>query len=152
MEIKVGKRPEYMEKLTRKQCNAIIKTRASMLPVKNNFKKGSKTDNQCRFCKMVKETQEHIIQECPKMTSRRGMSITYNDIFRDDVEKLREAANVIIAIEETVRKAPHSRPACAPPLKEWATRLIRANAKQQQQQHKATDLIDRAVVTPYTAL
>ena len=33
-EIRVGKRPEYMEKSTRKQCNAIIKTRASMLPVK----------------------------------------------------------------------------------------------------------------------
>ena len=105
MEIKVGKRPEYMKKLTRKQCNAIIKTRASMLPVKNNFKKGSKTDNQCRFCKMEKETQEHIIQECPKMTSRRGMSISYNDIFRDDVEKLREAANVIIAIQETLSEA-----------------------------------------------
>ena len=54
---------------------------------------------------MEKETQEHIIQECPKMTSRRGMSITYNDIFRDDVEKLREAANVIIAIEETLSEA-----------------------------------------------
>ena len=35
----------------------------------------------------------------------------------------------------TYQPAWHSRPACAPPPKEWATWLIRANAKQQQQQH-----------------
>ena len=76
-----------------------------MLPVKNNFKKGSKTDNKCRFCKTEMETQEHIIQECPKLTSRRGLNVTYNDIFMEDVEKLREAANVIISIEEILSEA-----------------------------------------------
>ena len=38
-DIKVGKRTQYMEKLTRKQCNAILKARASMLPVKKQLQK-----------------------------------------------------------------------------------------------------------------
>ena len=36
--LKIGIRPDYMNKLTRKQRNAIIKTRASMLSVKTNHK------------------------------------------------------------------------------------------------------------------
>ena len=32
-EIKIGVRPKYMDKLSRKQCNAIIRTRASVLMV-----------------------------------------------------------------------------------------------------------------------
>ena len=41
-DIKADKRPIYMEKLNRKECSVIIRTRASMLPVKNNLKKGVK--------------------------------------------------------------------------------------------------------------
>ena len=37
---KVGIRPKYMDQLTRKQCNAILKTRASMIMAKANCKKG----------------------------------------------------------------------------------------------------------------
>ena len=33
-DMQVGKRPQCMEKLTRKQCNAILKAGAPMLPVK----------------------------------------------------------------------------------------------------------------------
>ena len=36
--LKFGIRPNYMEKLTTK-CNAIIKSTASMLPVRTNYKK-----------------------------------------------------------------------------------------------------------------
>ena len=93
--IRVGKRPEYMEKLTRKQCNAMIQTRASMLPVKNTFKKGSRMDNQCRFCKTHVETQEHIIEECQTLRSRRGRKIAYKDIFMGDVKKLEDIGNAI---------------------------------------------------------
>ena len=35
----INKRLEYLEKLNRKECNAIIKNRTSMLPVKMNKKK-----------------------------------------------------------------------------------------------------------------
>ena len=55
--IQVGKRPAYMDKLTRKQCKAIIKTRALMLAVKTNFKRANETDPVYRFCAKEKETQ-----------------------------------------------------------------------------------------------
>ena len=38
-EIKVGTRQKYMDKLNRKQCNAILRARSSMLMVKENYKK-----------------------------------------------------------------------------------------------------------------
>ena len=67
-------------------------------------------------------------------------NIAYNDIFMEDVKKLeKKAADAIISIEEILSKAeaslktPPSRPAWAPPPQKWATRLIRAYAKQQQQ-------------------
>ena len=47
--IQVRKRPAYMDKLTRKQCNAIINTRASMLAAKENFKRDNETNPVCRF-------------------------------------------------------------------------------------------------------
>ena len=50
----INKRPEYLEKLNRKECNAIIKTRTSMLPVKMNKKK-----------QIPKEHRVQILQELP---------------------------------------------------------------------------------------
>ena len=103
-DIKVGKRPQYMEKLTRKQCNAILKARASMLPVKNNFKNGCKKDTQCRYCKTEVETQEHILQKCPEIERKMG-NIIYNKIFQEEVEELEKTANFIIKVEEELSKA-----------------------------------------------
>ena len=103
-DIKVGKRPQYMEKLTRKQCNAILKARASMLPVKNNFKNGCKKDTQCRYCKTEVETQEHILQKCPEIERKVG-HIIYNRIFQEEVEELEKTANFIIKVEEELSKA-----------------------------------------------
>ena len=48
--LKIGIRPDYMNKLTRKQCNAVIKTRASMLSVKTNHKKSNGSNLVCKFC------------------------------------------------------------------------------------------------------
>ena len=50
----INKRPEYLEKLNRKECNAIIKTRTSMPPVKMNKKK-----------QIPKEHLLQILQELP---------------------------------------------------------------------------------------
>ena len=36
--IGIGKRPRYMERLTRKQCIAILRARTGMLPIKANQK------------------------------------------------------------------------------------------------------------------
>ena len=103
-DVKVGKRPQYMEKLTRKQCNALLKARASMLPVKNNFKNGCKKDTQCRYCKTEVETQEHILQKCPEVERKVG-HIIYNRIFQEEVEELEKTANFIMKVEEELSKA-----------------------------------------------
>ena len=93
-DITSGKRPLYMEKLNRKECSAIIRTRASMLPVKNNFKKGCKNDLLCRFCKKETETQEHILQTCPEIRERCGQTIEYKEIFQEDVEELKKSSQL----------------------------------------------------------
>ena len=54
--IDIGKRPRYMERLTRKQCSAIPRARAGMLPVKANQKRQHKEDLIFRFCKQQEET------------------------------------------------------------------------------------------------
>ena len=43
-------RPEYMTKLSRKQCNALMKVRSSMIPCKINHKNQYKDNVECRFC------------------------------------------------------------------------------------------------------
>ena len=50
----VGKRPEYMNKLTRKQASIIFKARTRMLNVKENYK-SKYTNNQCRACGRMKK-------------------------------------------------------------------------------------------------
>ena len=46
---KNGVRPKYMHKLSRKQCNAIIRTRASMVMVKANYKNEYGPNLTCRL-------------------------------------------------------------------------------------------------------
>ena len=100
----VGKRPEYMDKLTRKQCNAIIKTRSSMLAAKANFKRANETDPVCRFCAKEKETQEHVLQHCPKVENRTTTcTIEYRDIFKENTATLKVIATEIIRIEEVMK-------------------------------------------------
>ena len=101
--ILVGKRPDYMDKLTRKQCNAIIKTRSSMLAAKANFKRANETDPVCRFCVKEKETQEHVLQHCPKVENR-TTTIEYQDIFKENIARLKEIATEIITIEEEMTR------------------------------------------------
>ena len=102
-EIKVGTRPKYMDKLNRKQCNAILRARASMLMVKENYKKQYENNLLCRFCENHNETQEHILQDCTKI-KRSKEKITYSKIFEEDTEPLREIANEIIKIEECLKE------------------------------------------------
>ena len=100
--ILVGKRPEYMDKLTRKQCNAIIKTRSSMLAAKANFKRANETNPACRFCAKEEETQEHVLQHCPKVENR-TTTIEYQEIFKEETERLKEITAEIIRIEEVMK-------------------------------------------------
>ena len=102
-EIKVGTRPTYMDKLNRKQCNAILRARSSMLMVKENYKKQYESNLLCRFCDNYNETQEHILQDCTKI-KRSKEKIIYSKIFEEDTEPLREIANEIIKIEECLKE------------------------------------------------
>ena len=61
------RRPEYTERLTRKQIQAILRARTSVMTGKMNHKNGHET-LKCRYCCEADETQEHIIQECTKIT------------------------------------------------------------------------------------
>ena len=108
--ISPGKRPPYIEKLTRKQCNAIIKARSRMIPVKTN-QKDAHQDTICRLCKEAEETQEHILTECPTNDSKIPDGIKYIDLFDDsddNVDNLKVASNSIIKtiehLEERARK------------------------------------------------
>ena len=88
-------RPKYMEKLSRKQCNAIIRTRSSMLPIKTNLKATFKDDLTCRLCGNQDEDQKHVLTECTKNPEK--IEIPYEDLFKDDNwEKLKVAAEKII--------------------------------------------------------
>ena len=100
--IEIGVRPKYMDKLNRKQCNAILRARASMLMTKSNYKKIHETNLLCRFCKKSEETQEHILQDCLKIDRTMG-KIEYNRIFEDEIGPLKEIAESIIKIEEILR-------------------------------------------------
>ena len=64
--MKPGERPRYMEKLTRKQCRIIIKTRSRMLPVKENMV-NNQENLQCRMWGEHPETKKHIIEDCQKI-------------------------------------------------------------------------------------
>ena len=99
---KVGQRPKYMDKLSRKQCSAVLRARASMIMVKENYKTGQENTNLCRFCKENKETQEHIIQECTKIERTCGKT-SYEKIFEENTETLKTIAEEIIKLEEILR-------------------------------------------------
>ena len=84
-------RPEYMTKLRRKQCNALIKVRSSMIPCKTNQKIQYKDNVKCRFCEVHQETQKHILTECKNNPHK--INRPYKELFSDkNCEKLKEAA------------------------------------------------------------
>ena len=94
-------RPEYMTKLSRKQCNALMKVRSSMIPCKMNQKTQYKENAECRFCKVHQETQKHILTECKKNPHR--INRPYKELFSDEnCEKLKEAAEKIMKTVETM--------------------------------------------------
>ena len=58
-----GKRPEYMNRLSRNECSAIIRARSRMIPVKKN-QQNQHQNMTCRFCKDQNstETQHRRVQ------------------------------------------------------------------------------------------
>ena len=60
-----GKRAQYLELLTRKECKAIFSARTRMMNVNGNYHNRN-TDPTCRACGNKTETQEHILEEMKK--------------------------------------------------------------------------------------
>ncbi len=104
-EIKPAQRPEYMNKLTRKQCTAILKVRTRMLPVLEN-RKTAQNSNTCRWCKTEPETQIHIIDECHAIRQNfKNHTIKYEEMFQNHPkEKMTEIANHINDIIDQINE------------------------------------------------
>ena len=97
------RRPEYMERLTRKQSQAILRAITSMMTVKMNHKNGHET-LKCIYCCEADETQEHIIQECTKIT-RDEKTIRYAEIFKvNNTETNRAIARALIEINQKINE------------------------------------------------
>ena len=122
-----------MNKLTRKQCNAIIKTRASMLSVKTNHKKSNESNLVCKFWSETEETQEHTLQTCQKVGIR-VTKIKYEDVFKEEASKLKEVSEEIIRVENLLKNPSKQHELLA---HEWATPAIWAYALQQQHKLRA---------------
>ena len=125
-----------MNKLTRKQCNAIIKTRASMLSVKTNHKKSNGPNLVCRFCSETEETQENILQTCQKV-GKRVTKLKYGDAFKEDTSKLKKISEEIIRVENLLKNPSKQHELLT---HEWATRTIWAYALQQQTNNNNNNL------------
>ncbi len=100
-----GKRPDYMNKMRRKQCGAIMKVRTQTLQCKMNMK-WSYQDKSCRWCKSedTPETQEHILQNWV-VTKEGGHDINYMTAFKNiDTEEMKNLASKIITIEDKLNE------------------------------------------------
>lgn len=91
---RVNTRPEYMNRLTRWQASWIFKARTRMLNVKDNYRQTNQ-DDFCRLCREVKETQDHILEECPMIHTGDDSRVKETDIFQEHVYKLRDVAKKI---------------------------------------------------------
>ena len=90
----ITKRPEYMNKLNRKEVGTIFRARTRMLDIKENYP-GKYQNNICRICNSEGESQSHILEKCEGM-NREFSPITKEMIFEEDPQKLKKTANLII--------------------------------------------------------
>ena len=99
-------RPEYMNKLNRRECSTIIKIRSRMIPVKSNMM-ASHNNQICRMCNDECETQEHLLAECKEINLDK--KIEYKKAFNNnDMEALKtiaEKTKEILNLLENTQKA-----------------------------------------------
>ena len=99
-QLKIGKRPAYMQTLTRQDCTNIFKIRARMLAVKANFK-GTAQNLTCRWCKEKNETQQHILTKCPYFNEI-TKETPYTTYFKDDSTSINIAKGILRKIEKEI--------------------------------------------------
>jgi len=97
--LKIGSRAKYMDQCTRTEASIIFMARTRMMGVKGNYK--NKYPNiKCRLCGNEDETQEHILEECTRMDRSKAPRVTTQEIFQEDVEKLKEVAKKLMKTKE----------------------------------------------------
>jgi len=99
-----GRRPEYMNKLSRLEVSLIFKTRTRMLEVKNNYR-NMYINVICRGCGKEEETQQHILQECNGLHKTEETKVTKEDIFTENTETLKITAKKTKNIMTKLQKA-----------------------------------------------
>jgi hypothetical protein len=108
-QITTMKRPDYMDKLTRHETSLIFRTRASMLPLKANFK-ATHADTTCRWCKTTKETQEHILTQCPQLKIHITQVVTYESYFKDsNANHLKRNVKILQKITQEIQKTENNK-------------------------------------------
>ena len=91
------------EKLTIAEKKVLFKLRTRMIPVSSNF--GDKI-RRCQICSLDYDNQQHLI-ECFILKSYNKtllfneISFKYNDIFTDNILKLKEAAQTFLLALKT---------------------------------------------------
>ena len=98
----VMEKPDYIDKLSRKECSSIFNTRARMIKVKGNYK-SMHEDMTCRWCKKEDETQVHILKYCPEfknLTNNTNQEMYY----RDDRISARKTAEILQKVIKKIER------------------------------------------------
>jgi len=79
-------RQQYLNKLSRDEASIIFKTRTRMIEVKCNYKtKYEKRGGlECRACGLARETQDHILNQCPVIHIEETNKVTRYDLFNEE--------------------------------------------------------------------
>ena len=75
-----------------------------MLKFKGNYKNGY-PNLICRMCKQAEETQTHVLEECPELHPDENTRVSKHHIFSDDTDTLRNIADEIEKISDTLSGA-----------------------------------------------
>ena len=104
-DLTAGKRAPYMDILTRREASTIFAARTRMIDVKTNYRNKYK-DTKCRMCNTEEETQKHIFEECRNINRNETGKITEEEIFTEEIEKIKATARKINRIQEQISAAP----------------------------------------------
>ena len=91
-----------MTHLRRDECTSIFAIRSPMIRTKTNYTQ-LHTNNTCRWCDAPKETQQHIIEECPQFKDL-TQNLTINKIMGSDNDTLQKESQQTKAIINRIKE------------------------------------------------
>ena len=91
-----------MTELRRDECTSIFAVRSRMIRTKTNYTQ-QHTNNTCRWCGAPKETQQHILEECPQIKDL-AKNLTINKIMGTDNDTLQNEAQQVKAIINRIKE------------------------------------------------